>query len=100
MCVQSMLAMRPAALCILALLPCAFSYEHGQVTALPQTCKDRLDHIYSKFYSVEVLEGTMDCKKIIQSNLANVGGVNCTIPEAIRACFNVSAYCACLKQMS
>lgn len=82
--------MRSAILCLLAFLPCAFSFEHGQVTELPQTCKDRLDQIYSKYYSIEVLDGTMDCKKIIQKDLANVGGTNCSMPEDIRACFNVS----------
>jgi hypothetical protein len=82
--------MRMAVICLLAFVPCALSYEHGQVDGLPQTCKNRLNQLYSTYYSTEVLDSTVNCKQMIQTNLADAQGQNCSVPEDLRACFNVS----------
>ena len=76
-----------------ALAACALvrTYEHGNVAAMPQTCQEQLDSLYSQYYLLTaVLPSTITCTEIIQSNLANQAGVNCTADDTLRACFNVS----------
>lgn len=82
--------MRLLLVCILAGIAGGLAYEHGNIGALPQTCKTRLDQIYEKYYSIDVLPGTMNCTDILVDTLDNNSGVNCSTPEDIRACFNVS----------
>lgn len=77
-------------LCVLASIAGARAFEHGNVAALPQTCKTRFDAIFEKHYSIDVLPGTMNCTEILTETLDNQSGVNCSSPEDIRGCFNVS----------
>lgn len=77
-----------------ALAACALvrGYEHGNVAVMPQTCKQKLDDLYSRYYySAEVLPGTQNCTDIIQSTLANSNGLNCLPADDVRGCFNVSS---------
>ncbi len=76
--------------CTLAGIARGLAYEQGNVPSLPMTCKTRLDQIYEKFYSIDVLPGTLNCTDIIMETLDNKSGVNCSAPEDIRGCFNVS----------
>jgi hypothetical protein len=72
------------------------TYEHGNVAAMPQTCQEQLDNLYNQYYlPTAVLPTTVNCTDMIQSNLANQAGVNCTADDALRACFNVSGVSAC-----
>ena len=65
------------------------AFEHGQITAMPQTCQSRLDGIFADYYNITVLDGTQNCTDVLLSNLNNANGVNCSSPEDVRACFNV-----------
>ena len=76
--------------CILAGIAGGLAYEHGNFGALPQTCKTRLDQIFEKYYLIEVLPGTVNCTDILIDTLDNKSGVNCSTPEEIKECFNVS----------
>ena len=81
--------------CALAGIAGGLAYEQGNLGALPQTCKTRLDRIYETYYSIDVLPGTLNCTSVLMDNLDNTSGVDCSTPEEIRACFNVSPIPAC-----
>ena len=66
-------------------------FEHGNVAALPVTCRDKLEDLYQQhYYSTDVLPGTSNCTEVIQDTLANVDGTSCPAADQIRGCFNVS----------
>ncbi len=79
-----------AAIAAYALYSPMQAFEHGQISAMPQTCQSRMNDIFDSYYNITVLDGTLNCTDIILSNLNNANGVNCTKPEDVRACFNVS----------
>ena len=84
-----------AAIAACALYSPMQAFEHGQISAMPQTCQSRMNDIFDSYYNITVLDGTFNCTDIILSNLNNANGVDCTKPEDVRACFNVSiCYCS------
>ena len=74
------------------------AFEHGQISAMPQTCQSRMNDIFDSYYNITVLDGTFNCTDVILSNLNNTKGVNCSKPEDVRACFNVSLFLCLLTQ--
>ena len=87
---QSAGVLLAAAIAAYALYSPMQAFEHGQISAMPQTCQSRMNDIFDSYYNITVLDGTINCTDIILSNLNNVNGVNCSAPEDVRACFNVS----------
>ena len=79
-----------AAIAAYALYSPMQAFEHGQISAMPQTCQSRMNDIFDSYYNITVLDGTFNCTDVILSNLNNADGVNCSAPEDVRACFNVS----------
>ena len=87
-----------AAIAAYALYSPMQAFEHGQISAMPQTCQSRMNDIFDSYYNITVLDGTYNCTDVILSNLNNAKGVNCSKPEDVRACFNVSACLCCATQ--